>query len=261
MTTPDPIAFLARLPPFNRLSAAELEPIARELKVDCYPAGEVLVKAGETPACLYFIIEGAVYEVDGDPCAPSQGDAVPPGHPALWCVVSLYAAEDAFDAHALLEGASQHHFIVNEPTRCFLLPRPAFLRAVQSHPPLATFYNQKISQRLATLRETGDSRDLSSFTLAKIQDAYIHPPVFIDAGSSIHDAALAMKAHKTNSVLVQDGDELGIVTATDLREAAIIQRRSVDEPVGPLATYELISKHGAGRFPVQRPAADDPLRH
>jgi len=241
VTTLDQTAFLARLPPFNRLSAAELEPIARELTVDCYPAGAVLVKAGEIPAGLYLIIEGAVYEVDGNPCAPGQDDAVPPSQPALWCVVSLYAAEDAFDARALLHGASKHHFVTNEPTRCFLLPRPAFLRAVQSHSALATFYDQKISQRLATLRETGDSRDLSSFTLAKVQDAYIHPPVFVEAGSSIHEAALAMKAHKTNSVLVQDGDELGIVTATDLREAAIIQRRSVDEPVGPLATYELIS--------------------
>jgi len=239
VTTPDPTAFLARLPPFNRLSAAELEPIARELTVDDYPAGEVLVKAGEIPACLYLIIEGAVYEVDGDLSTLGPEAVTLPGSP-LWCVVSLYAAEDMFDARTLLDGASKHSFVVSEPTRCFLLPRPAFLRAVQGHSALAAFYHQKISQRLATLSETGDSRDLSSFILAKIQDAYIHPPVFVDAGSSIHGGALAMKAHKTNSVLVQYGDELGIVTATDLREAAIIQRRSVNEPVGPLATYELI---------------------
>lgn len=240
MTTPDQTAFIARLPPFNRLSVAELEPIARELTVDHYAVGDVLVKVGETPACLYLIIDGAVYEVDGDPSVTDQGDGTPSGSSPLWCITAIYAAEDAFDPSALLEGTSKHSFVVHEPTRCFLLPRPVFLRAVQSYPALAAFYDQRISQRLATLRETGDTRDLSSFTLAKIQDAYIHPPVFVDANSSIRDAALAMKAHKTNSVLVQDGDELGIVTATDLREAAIIERRSVDEPVGPLATYELI---------------------
>ncbi len=95
MTTPDQTAFLARLPPFNRLSAAELEPIARELTVDDYPAGEVLVKAGEIPACLYLIIEGAVYEVDGDPSTLGPEAVTLPGSP-LWCVVSLYAAEDMF---------------------------------------------------------------------------------------------------------------------------------------------------------------------
>ncbi len=240
MTTPDQTAFIARLPPFNRLSVTELEPIARELTVDHYAVGDVLVKVGETPACLYFIIDGAVYEVDGDPSVTDQGDATPSGGSPLWCITAIYAAEDAFDPSALLEGASKHSFVVHEPTRCFLLPRSVFLRAVQSYPALAAFYDQRISQRLATLTEAGDTRDLSSFTLARIQDAYIHPPVFVDANSSIHATALAMKAHKTNSVLVQNGDELGIVTATDLREAAIIERRSVDEPVGPLATYELI---------------------
>ena len=239
MTTPDQTAFLARLPPFNRLSTTELEPVARELRIDSYPAGQVLVKAGEIPVGLYFIIQGAVCEVDGDPSALGQ-DTDPSNHSPPWCVVSLYAAEDMFDARALLEGVSKHSFVASEPTQCFLLPRSVFLRTVQSHSLLATFYDQKISQRLATLHETGDSRDLSSFTLAKIQDAYIHPPVFVDAGSSIHDAALVMKEHKISSVLVQYGDELGILTATDLREAAIIQRRSVDESVGPLATYELI---------------------
>ncbi len=108
MTTPDQKAFLARLPPFNRLSETERESIAKELQVTDYSPGEVLVKAGETPAGLYLIIEGAVYEVDGDPHPSGQGDAIPQGNSALWCVVSLYVAEDAFDAHALLQGASKN---------------------------------------------------------------------------------------------------------------------------------------------------------
>jgi CBS domain-containing protein len=58
------------------------------------------------------------------------------------------------------------------------------------------------------------------------------------ADTSIHETALAMKAHKTNSVAGQRGDDTGIVTATDLREAAIIQRQSLDAPVGSLATYD-----------------------
>ncbi|MCX8063348.1 MAG: DUF294 nucleotidyltransferase-like domain-containing protein [Anaerolineales bacterium] len=242
-TTPDPLSFLARLTPFNRLSSTELEPIARELRAEKWPIGEVLIRAGETPAGLYLLIEGEVYEVDHDPAAVESS---PPGsaqNAPLWCVVSFYAAEDAFDAQGLLEGASKNYFVVTEPIQCFLLPRPVFLSAVQTHPALAAFYHQKGIQRFAYLHEKtlDESRDLSSFTLAKIRDAYLHPPVFVNANSTIYEVALTMKAHKTNSVLVQHGEELGIVTATDLREAAIIQRRSVDEPVGPLATYDLIT--------------------
>jgi len=245
VTNLDQKAFLARQPPFNRLAETELASLAGELRIGHFDSGEVLLKSGETPACLYFIIEGAVYEIDGDPDQPAQEGAksltAAKSARSLWCVIALYGAEDAFDASALLEGTSLHSFVVSEPTHCLQMPRPVFLQAIQNYPQLASFYNRKISQRLAALHETDDNRDLAAFTIAKIQDAYIHPPVFVSAQQSIYQAALTMKAHKTNSILVQYGDEIGIVTATDLREAAIIQRQSVDDPVGPLATYELIS--------------------
>ncbi|MCB1776493.1 MAG: cyclic nucleotide-binding/CBS domain-containing protein [Candidatus Competibacteraceae bacterium] len=247
MTTFDQKAFLARQPPFNRLADPELASLARELKIAHFDSGEVLLKAGEMPACLYFIIEGAVYEIDGDPDdRPRQKETDSPRNPAPgadspWCAIALYGAEDAFDASALLEGASPHSFVVSEPTCCLQMPRPVFLQAVQSYPQLTAFYQQKISQRLAALHESDNKQELAAFTIAKIQDAFIHPPIFVPAETSIHETALAMKANQTNSVLVKYGDEIGIVTATDLREAAIIQRQSVDDPVGPLATYELIS--------------------
>jgi len=246
VTTLDQKSFLARQPPFNRLSETELASLAKELKIGHFQPGEVLLKAGEIPACLYFIIDGAVYEIDGDPDLSYQEGggslaAAAKSAGSMWCVIALYGAEDTFDADALLEGAGTHSFVVSEPTRCLQMPRPVFLQAVQSHPQLSSFYKQKISQRLAALHEVGDNQDLAAFTIARIQDTYIHPPVFVSAQTSIHQTAMAMKAHKINSVLVQYGDETGIVTATDLREAAIIQRQSVDDAVGPLATYELIS--------------------
>ncbi len=244
VTIPDHQTFLARLAPFNQLSEPDLARLADELKVGHFQPGEILQKAGEVPACLYLIVDGLVYEVDGDPTLPSRASAetaaVANDGPPIWCVIALYGAEDVFDAGALLEGTGTHSFVVGKPTRCLQMPRPVFLQAVQNHPSLAAFYNQKISQRLAILRETNDRQELATFTIAKIQDVYIHPPVFVTAEASIHEAALAMKTHKINSVLVQYGDEVGIVTATDLREAAIIQRRSVDEAIGPLATYDLI---------------------
>jgi len=244
VTTLDKKAFLARQPPFNRLSEVQLASLAKELKVGHFQPGEILLKAGEMPACLYFIIEGAVYEVDSVLDLPGHENegtqAIDDTDLSMWCVIALYGAEDAFDAGALLEGAGSHNFVVSEPTCCLQMPRPVFLHVVQSHPQLTAFYNQKISQRLAALDESADNRDLTAFTIAKIQDAYIHPPIFVSAQTSIHQTALTMKTNKVNSVLVQHDDETGIVTATDLREAAIIQRQSVDDAVGPLATYELI---------------------
>ena len=242
----DQKTFLAHLHPFSQLPEPELERLARALTVGHYQAGEVVLKAGEPPACLYLVMDGAVWEVENDQTLPprlAEGalDAIKRGNnAALVCVVAPYTSEDVFDVPALLEGISQRTFIASEPTRCYRLPRELFLQAVQTQPALASAYPQKISQRMAALRGAEQARDVAAFTVAKIQDAYIHPPVFVAADASIHQAALAMKEHKTNSVLVRCDDEIGIVTATDLREAAIVQRQSVDAPVGPLATYELI---------------------
>ncbi len=242
----DQKTFLAHLHPFSQLPEPELERLAGALTVGHYQTGEVVLKAGETPAWLYLVIDGAVWEVDSEQTLSSrlnEGalDALKRGnHSSLFCVVAPYTSEDVFDASALLEGISRRTFIASEPTRCYRLSRELFLQAVQTQPALASAYPQKISQRLEALHGAEQAREVTAFTVAKIRDAYIHPPVFVAADASIHQAALAMKEHKTNSVLVQYDDEIGIVTATDLREAAIIQRQSVDAPVGPLATYELI---------------------
>jgi len=179
----DQKAFLARLAPFNQLPDAELDWLAESLRAEHFPAGEVLLNAREVPACLYIVMDGAVQELDGE------------------TAISLYTAEDTFDARALLEGISKTTFVVTEPARCFLLPRPLFLHAVQAHPTLAAFYNQKISQRLASLRAAEDRQEMAGFTVAKIRDAYIHAPILVGSETSIHAAALAMKAHKTKPAL------------------------------------------------------------
>ncbi|HRD66060.1 MAG TPA: putative nucleotidyltransferase substrate binding domain-containing protein [Candidatus Competibacter sp.] len=241
----DQKTFLAHLLPFGQLPEPELEKLARNMTVGHYRAGEVLLKAGERPAYLFIVIDGSIWEIDGEVPVPldvpgNDPAVVRQGERSLMCVTSFYAAEDALDAQALLEGTSKHSFVVAEPARCFRLPREIFLQTVRSNPEFAHFYDRKISQRLAARPDSESVQELSAFTVAKIRDVYVHPPTYVAADASIHETAVAMKAHKTNSVLVHCGDEIGIVTATDLREAAIIQRRSLDAPVGTLATYDLI---------------------
>lgn len=239
----DQKTFLAHLPPFSQLPELELERLAKEMTVGHYRAGEVLMKAGERPACLFILIDGSVWEIDGDPPSSDLAESVKSSEQSerlLMCVTSFYTAEDIFDTQALLEGISKHSFVVAEPARCFRLSRETFLQTVRNYPPFAHFYDLKFSQRLAARQDIGDVRELSAFVVTKIRDVYLHPPTYVTGDTSIHQTALAMKANKTNSVLVRHGDEIGIVTATDLREAGIIQRRSLDAPVATLATYELI---------------------
>ena len=243
MAIPDDLdqkTFLAQLPPFNQLPEPELERLAQELTVGRYAAGEVLLKAGEKPVGVFIVIDGAVWEIDDALSAPDSAKTLGPDSSTLLCITSFYASEDTFDTRALLEGASKRSFVAAEATRCYCLPRTAFLQAVRDNPGFARFYDLNISQRPTPRQAADEVRELSAFTVTKIQDVYIHPPTYVTAEATIREAAVAMKANKTNSVLVRHGDQTGIVTATDLREAAIIERRSLDAPVGPLATYELV---------------------
>lgn len=239
----DQKTFLAQLHPFNQLPESELARLAEEMTVGSYQAGEVLLKAGDPPGCLFIVIEGSVWEVDGEHALPQPNgegsQAIKRDESALVCVVAPYLSQDMFDVEAILQGVNRRSFVAGEPTHCYRIPRTLLLEALRTHPALFGA-DQSRPQQPARLRDATPTRQVTPFAVAKIRDAYIHPPTFVTAETTLHETALAMKAHKTTSVLVRYGDEIGIVTATDLREAAIVQRQPLDTPVGPLARYELV---------------------
>ncbi|WP_247894703.1 putative nucleotidyltransferase substrate binding domain-containing protein [Azospirillum argentinense] len=105
---------------------------------------------------------------------------------------------------------------------------------------------QEFADRLSALANERSNRETAALTMARIREAYLRPPVFVEAGASLRDAAAAMKRDQASSVLVRDGDpgkggRVGILTGTDLRDLVVLEGRPVDSPVGPLARYELLA--------------------
>ena len=192
--------FLAHLAPFGQLPEAELERLAREMTVGHYRMGDTVLKAGERPSCLYLVIDGAVWETDNDPALTDPATAMADQRHPLWCVTVSYNADDVFDPKALLDGVSQHSFIATAPTRCFCLPRDSFLQLVRDYPHIARHYDHSAASRQAGRSGGQDLSELSTFTVAKIRDVYLHPPVYVPAEASIHETAVAMKANKTNAI-------------------------------------------------------------
>ena len=76
---------------------------------------------------------------------------------------------------------------------------------------------------------------------ARVRDLFLHPAVFMDAKDTIADAGARMKAANCHALLVREGDEAGIVTRTDLLNAAVLDRRSIESPIGPLARRPIVS--------------------
>jgi CBS domain-containing protein len=76
---------------------------------------------------------------------------------------------------------------------------------------------------------------------AKVRDVMTPGPIGVDYHQSIGDAARTMRDWGVGAVLVVSGQTLhGLVTARDLVVRAVAEARCPDEPVGPLASGDLI---------------------
>lgn len=215
-------SFISGIPPFNRLNPDELEHVANAMDIAYFKKGEYVLRTHTFPNALYIIIKGIVHEMHEEE------------------MVSLYVSQDSFDAISLLEGRSKNNFTVQEELICYLLPKETFLDLIKNNRYFEEFYYQDLSHRLDSLIEQRNNKEISTFMGAKIKDAYIHPPIFVEAHTSVYQAVQTMSQLKANFILIKHQGDIGIVTDKDLRDHIVLQRYSIDAPVSNIATYHLI---------------------
>ncbi len=218
-----PKAFDFSHPPFDRLTGPEMERFKASLDVRFFREGETIIRAGEVPDAFYIVIKGAVREVDGTG------------------VVAVHGAHDCFDTGLLVEGRCRSDLVVEEEAICYVLPVDELLDLTANNKAFAEFFYHDISLRLEALASRQTIRELQPVMMARVREAYVHPPLYVDAATSIFEAASLMKANKATSLLVRGNGRAGIVTGIDMREAVILGRRPVETPVGEIATWELVT--------------------
>jgi CBS domain-containing protein len=218
-----PTAFDFSIPPFDRLTNAELERFEASLDVAFFRQGEVIIDAGQVPESFFIVIKGQVHELDGE------------------AVVAVHRTNDCFDTALLMERVSTHRFVVYEEAICYLLPLDELLDLTANNKAFAEFFFRDISLKLDALRARQEIRELAPVTMARVRDAYIHPPLFVDPATSVFDAASLMKAQKATSLLVREDQRVGIVTGYDLRESAILRREPLDTPIGRATSWNVVA--------------------
>ncbi|WP_051340887.1 DUF294 nucleotidyltransferase-like domain-containing protein [Azospirillum halopraeferens] len=223
-------AFPLDAAPFDRLEPAQRLVLLDSLDLGVYGAGEVLLQRDEPADALFVVLRGLVHERHGGEVAATHG----PG--------------GVFDLRALFTGGQTHSFVAAADTLCALVPRETLEALARSNPDFADRVHRDFADRLRALADERANRELTALTMLRIRQAYVHPPVFVDASASLRDAARAMRDRRATAVLVRDGERTGILTGTDLRDLVVLDGRPVSEPVGPLARYSLITLD-----------ADDPL--
>ncbi|MBP2295637.1 putative nucleotidyltransferase substrate binding domain-containing protein [Azospirillum rugosum] len=235
----DPGAFDFAVPPFDRLTPAEQASLAASLDLGLYAKDSVILKSGERADCLYVVMRGLVQERRG-------GE-----------VAAVHGPHDSFGLQALFgdDTAGGVACVAAEDTICHLVPRQALVELARDNPAFADCIYRDFGDKLRALASERSNREMAALTMARIRQAYLHPPVFVDATASLRDAALAMKRNQASSVLVREGngqeggapggpnkdERIGILTGTDLRDLVVLDGRPVDSPVGPVARYELLT--------------------
>ena len=200
--------FLGTQPPFDALSTEDLTRLARQVEVEYFAAGTVIVPAGSPPLDhLYVVRTGAVEILD-------RGR-----------VVDLLGPGDTFGHISVLTGlAPALSARAAEDTLCYRLPDP---RKIVSDPSALQFTH--FGTMIAQERLTG------SGLLAGPQTPvgrHMRAIVWCDASAPVREVARAVTNADQSCALLRRPQGYGIVTDRDFRSRIATGDVSVDTPVG-----------------------------
>ncbi|WP_425093785.1 DUF294 nucleotidyltransferase-like domain-containing protein [Tropicimonas sp. S265A] len=208
-------SFLARVHPYDALSAEELADVAGAIEVVSVPADASVYDVGDTLKGLYVVAEGEVSVSD-----------------ASGAQVSQLGSGNSFAERGLSrDGKAVTAAKAVTDAQLFLLPASVFHRLVKENPSVAKFFKRS---------RTGDSRktDLST---ARISELMSRQVIGVTPGQSVQRAAQVMRERGVSSLAVVDGGRLvGIVTVRDMTRA-LADGVSPEEKVTTLMTADPVS--------------------
>jgi CBS domain-containing protein len=214
--------FDAKNAPFDRLTPEEADAVRDALDIAYFRPNETIIGRGAAPESLFIVIKGVVEERDGDD------------------LVALRGPGDAFDSRALVQGGGSSAFVAREETLCNLLPRDMTLRLISQNPRFAAFFYLDIAHKLDAVSREEEAVRFAPLLGARVAELFLHPAILLDPGESIAAAGRKMHDAGCYAVFVREGDGVGVVTRSDLMDAAVIDERPIASPIGPLAHRPVI---------------------
>lgn len=226
-------AFLAGVPPFDRLPPLELAALAAASRVALFLQGEAVPLADSDGDWVCCVQRGGVrLGVDGQEGGDVRGEGECFGLAGIPGGRVVTALEDTFVVR---------------------LPRERFLAVCRRHPEVAGYFDAPLAQARAVAAASAidgcpDPDDGDYLFTRLAGEVASHGLVRVARGTDLRTAARAMEAGQVGSVLVAEaaGPVIGIVTDRDLR-------RAVATGMGLSATVETLMS-----APVATIAADTP---
>lgn len=210
--------------PFDDLNTNERELVTQAIDIEYFPSGTPIITVDAPVDAFYVLIKGAVAE---------QRDNE---------IVSAYGVNDSFDTRSLISGRANAQITALEDTLAFRIPRAVILTLTERNPLFGAYFFQDVAKRLSALAHRSHQQAVQSMMLARVEQAFIREPFWLDENATVLDAAQLMRNSRTTSILVRTCDgRTGIFTQSDLRNFVIDGRSAKTVKVAELAHYELLT--------------------
>ena len=221
-----PSAFNFSASPFDCLTPDEQQLVQSSVDIAYFPQGATILELGTQPTHLFVIIKGFVQQFDGDE------------------IVTTYGPDDCFDGRSLMSGKVSSRFVAAEEVVAYQLARQAVSDLIADNVTFGALLFSDLSNKLSALSERQSRHELQSLTMARVNEAFVRTPYFVDADTSILEVVKQFHALRTTTLLVRDEranpPALGIFTANGLQRA-ILDGTPLDRlAVRGLANFSLI---------------------
>ena len=222
-----PNAFNFSESPFDSLSPDEQRLVRNSVDIAYFPANETILDIGIQPTHLFVIIKGVVQQYEGNE------------------VINSYAVNDCFDGRGLVAEKVSSRFVAAEEVVAYQLAKKAVSSLIASNATFGALLFSDLSNKLSAISQRKSQHELQSLTMARVDEAFIRPAHFVDAGTDIVSVVRLFQSERTTTVLVRDRSceppRLGIFTHTGLQKAILNGTPLCELPVGQLANFSLIS--------------------
>ena len=221
-----PSAFNFSASPFDCLTPDEQQLVQSSVDIAYFPQGATILELGTQPTHLFVIIKGFVQQFDGHE------------------IVTTYGPDDCFDGRSLMSGKVSSRFMAAEEVVAYQLARQAVSDLIADNVTFGALLFSDLSNKLSALSERQSRHELQSLTMARVNEAFVRTPYFVDADTSILEVVKQFHALRTTTLLVRDDranpPALGIFTANGLQRA-ILDGTPLDRlAVRGLANFSLI---------------------
>ncbi len=218
-----PKAFDFSNSPFDCLDVSEQRVVRDSVDIAYFRQDEILLGPDIEPTHLFIVIKGQVAQFDANE------------------LVASFGPDDCFDGRSLVAGCATDRFVAAEEVVAYALARRAVNALIASNAAFGALLFSDLSEKLAALAQRHSQRELHALTMSRVDEGFLRPAHTVDGATDIVAVAATLQAQRSSSVLVRDGQRLGIFTNTGLQRAILDGRPLNTLAVRDLATFELVT--------------------